>query len=222
MTAKTARCHLCGRIVGRKSCRQEDSGWYCVQRALLVGVGVEIITPKPIPQPWKDDPALLAATKAEEQAQQTYDRADMEWMRTLRTLAEHRIQTADELRYTPTQGWGWAFKTTDHNQKKLTEAEATARQRRDDAGETLQAARVKYSAALAAAPRDYHTRQKLLPYAYNTACPRCGQIMTEDHALDLGRSIPLAIDPHSRLDRIQHVDCNHPAAPTHPTTDKPR
>jgi hypothetical protein len=209
VTAKTARCHRCGRVVGRKSCRQEDSGWYCVQRGLLVGVGVEIITPQPIPQPWKDNPALLAATKAEEQAQQTYDRADMEWMRVLGTLAEHRIQTADELRYTPTQGW--AFKTTDRNQKKLTEAEATARQRRDDAGETLQAARVAYSAALASAPRNYRTKANLLPHAFNTPCPRCGKLMLEHHDLQLGRSVPLTIDARSKPDRIEHKDCNHTA-----------
>jgi hypothetical protein len=135
VTAKTARCHLCGRVVGRKSCRQEDSGWYCVQRGLLLGIGVEVITPEKPVEPWVDDPALLAATEAETKAQRDYEDADTRWMCALKKLSEHRIRTADELQYMPTQGW--TFKPTDSGQKKLQEAEATARQRRDDAGEYL-------------------------------------------------------------------------------------
>jgi hypothetical protein len=213
LTTKTPRCHYCDRVVGRKSCRQEDGGWYCQQRGLLVGVGVEILVPEQTPEPWKNDPALLAATEAEEAAQRAYDDADIAWMRALRKLSEHRIRTADELQYTPALGWD--FKATNRGKQKLKDAETITRQKRDDAGEALQAARVNYSAALAAAPRDYRTKAALLPSAYGTPCPKCGKPLLQDDDLELGRSRPLAIDPHSRPDRIQHVNYNRTTATAH-------
>jgi len=52
------------------------------------------------------------------------------------------------------------------------------------------------------------TRARLLPHAYGTACPRCGELMLHGQALDLGHTIPLRVDPTSRGDRIEHAECN--------------
>lgn len=42
--------------------------------------------------------------------------------------------------------------------------------------------------------------------AYNTPCPRCGQLMLRGQALDLGHSTDLAVDPQSKGDRFEHAD----------------
>ena len=55
------------------------------------------------------------------------------------------------------------------------------------------------------------TRAALLPAAIGTPCPRCGQPMLSHQALDLGHSTPLAQDPSSRGDRIEHAGCNRSA-----------
>ncbi|WOF23829.1 hypothetical protein N8K70_03875 [Microbacterium betulae] len=57
-------------------------------------------------------------------------------------------------------------------------------------------------------------RAELLPLAYNTPCPRCGNIMLETDDLDLGHTVDHAIDPHSVGDRIEHADCNRSAGGT--------
>jgi len=51
-------------------------------------------------------------------------------------------------------------------------------------------------------------RARLLPLAYGTACPRCGELMLAGEQLDLGHSIPLRVDQTSRADRIEHAHCN--------------
>lgn len=52
------------------------------------------------------------------------------------------------------------------------------------------------------------TRARLLPAAYGTPCPRCGQPMLPDQPLDLGHSTPLRVDRSARADRIEHSACN--------------
>lgn len=54
-------------------------------------------------------------------------------------------------------------------------------------------------------------RRELLPGAYNTACPRCGQLMLRGQELDLGHSEDLAVNPAAKGDRIEHADCNRAA-----------
>ena len=51
-------------------------------------------------------------------------------------------------------------------------------------------------------------RRILLPQFIGTNCAVCGQIMTEDQALDLDHSTPLRIDPNSKADRVLHRACN--------------
>jgi hypothetical protein len=55
------------------------------------------------------------------------------------------------------------------------------------------------------------TRAELLPLAIGQPCPRCGELMEDGQALDLGHSIPRSIDPASRADRIEHATCNRGA-----------
>lgn len=51
-------------------------------------------------------------------------------------------------------------------------------------------------------------RAMLLPHAIGTPCPRCGQVMTEDQALDLGH-----IDgDRTRYSGIEHAHCNRATA----------
>jgi hypothetical protein len=54
-------------------------------------------------------------------------------------------------------------------------------------------------------------RAELLPLAIGTDCPRCGEVMTEDQALDLGHEVAVHDDPSSRADRIEHATCNRGA-----------
>jgi len=63
---------------------------------------------------------------------------------------------------------------------------------------------------------DHHhatLRATLLPHAYGTPCPRCGDLMIPGQALDLGHPIGRgrAADPTSRADHIEHADCNRGA-----------
>lgn len=55
------------------------------------------------------------------------------------------------------------------------------------------------------------TRARLLPLAYGTACPRCGQPMLADQALDLGHTVARSVDPTARGDRVEHAHCNRAA-----------
>lgn len=55
------------------------------------------------------------------------------------------------------------------------------------------------------------TRARLLPLAYGQPCPRCGELMVEGQALDLGHSTALRVDVSARADRIEHADCNRGA-----------
>lgn len=56
-------------------------------------------------------------------------------------------------------------------------------------------------------------RARLLPLAYGKPCPRCGEIMTADQALDLGHppGRARAEVAGSRADRIEHSLCNRSA-----------
>lgn len=54
-------------------------------------------------------------------------------------------------------------------------------------------------------------KAELLPHAWNTPCPRCGQLMLKGQELDLGHTTDLAVDPTSVGDRIEHADCNRSA-----------
>lgn len=54
-------------------------------------------------------------------------------------------------------------------------------------------------------------RARLLPLAYNTPCPFCGELMLKGEALDLDHSTPTVLDPHSKGDRIAHRHCNRSA-----------
>ena len=54
-------------------------------------------------------------------------------------------------------------------------------------------------------------REALLPHAYNTPCPRCGEPMLKGQPLDLGHSVDLADDTQAVGDRIEHEHCNRKA-----------
>lgn len=54
-------------------------------------------------------------------------------------------------------------------------------------------------------------RARLLPKAYNTPCPRCGEPMLRGQELDLGHSEDLVNNPRAVGDRIEHADCNRSA-----------
>lgn len=54
----------------------------------------------------------------------------------------------------------------------------------------------------------YATRSALLPSAYGSRCPLCGEYMYPHDELHLDHSIPLAVDATSRGDRIVHASCN--------------
>lgn len=51
-------------------------------------------------------------------------------------------------------------------------------------------------------------REELLPSAYNTPCPRCGDLMLRGQDLHLGHTEDLAVNPNAKGDRIEHADCN--------------
>lgn len=55
------------------------------------------------------------------------------------------------------------------------------------------------------------TRERLLPFAYNTPCPRCGELMLRGQELELGHSVDHADDPNAKGDRIEHARCNESA-----------
>lgn len=52
------------------------------------------------------------------------------------------------------------------------------------------------------------TRKRLLPKAWGTFCPLCGDIMVASDELSLDHSTPLAVDRTSKGDRIVHTECN--------------
>lgn len=57
-------------------------------------------------------------------------------------------------------------------------------------------------------------RARLLPLAYGTPCRRCGQLMLEGQALDLGHPDhrPRMADPHNLAGAaIEHTSCNRRA-----------
>lgn len=53
-----------------------------------------------------------------------------------------------------------------------------------------------------------HQRRRALAIreAYNTPCPRCGELMLKGQALDFGHSRDLAFDTSSKADRVEHAD----------------
>lgn len=51
-------------------------------------------------------------------------------------------------------------------------------------------------------------RAALLPAAYGTRCPLCGEYMYPHQPLHLDHSVPLSVDSTSKGDRITHATCN--------------
>lgn len=53
-----------------------------------------------------------------------------------------------------------------------------------------------------------HQRRRVLEIeqAYNTPCPRCGELMLRGQRLDYGHSKDRAFDSSSKADRIEHAD----------------
>lgn len=54
-------------------------------------------------------------------------------------------------------------------------------------------------------------REEMLPRAYNTPCPRCGDLMLRGQDLDLGHSEDVVTNPNAKADRIEHATCNRGA-----------
>ena len=57
-------------------------------------------------------------------------------------------------------------------------------------------------------------RKALLPYAYGTLCPLCGQVMQEWQQLDLDHATPLVLGGGEVGDRITHARCNRSVGAT--------
>lgn len=49
-------------------------------------------------------------------------------------------------------------------------------------------------------------RAREIEAAYNTPCPRCGQLMLKGQRLDYGHTEDLAFNPDSKADRFEHAD----------------
>jgi hypothetical protein len=60
----------------------------------------------------------------------------------------------------------------------------------------------------------HKARKALLPYAYGTPCPLCGQVMQEWEDLDLDHSVPRVLGGGEVGDRITHAKCNRSAGAT--------
>jgi 5-methylcytosine-specific restriction endonuclease McrA len=65
------------------------------------------------------------------------------------------------------------------------------------------------------------TRKRLLPKAWGTFCPLCGDVMVASDDLSLDHTVPLKVDPASKGDRIVHTECNlkRKKKPPEPSTD---
>ena len=58
------------------------------------------------------------------------------------------------------------------------------------------------------------TRARLLPKAWGTPCPLCGQVMVKGQALDLDHALPIALggaNAKPNTMRITHATCNRRA-----------
>jgi hypothetical protein len=54
---------------------------------------------------------------------------------------------------------------------------------------------------------DHQRRRKLaLEEAYNTPCPRCGELMLRGQRLHFGHVEPVVMNPASKAERIEHAD----------------
>lgn len=148
-----ARCHYCRSPVGWPGCRQEHYGWYCVQRGLQLGEGVELVVPEPPSAPWEQAPEVLAAAEAETLAEAEYATADAAWRTAYQQLSDRRIHTAfwtfDRGQFLPRKG--------QPKDQGLIDAEAETKTRREDAAEVLRAARVAHHDALTAAEWQHRT-----------------------------------------------------------------
>lgn len=51
-------------------------------------------------------------------------------------------------------------------------------------------------------------RAELLPDAYNTECPVCGELMLKGQDLDLDHTVAKVLNSSSKGDRILHAKCN--------------
>lgn len=51
-------------------------------------------------------------------------------------------------------------------------------------------------------------RERLIPLAYGTLCPLCGEEMLYGQELHLDHTVPLATNRRSKGDRIVHGSCN--------------
>lgn len=49
-------------------------------------------------------------------------------------------------------------------------------------------------------------REQALPAAYNTPCPRCGELMLKGQTLDFGHSLDRTFDAQSKADQMEHAD----------------
>lgn len=65
------------------------------------------------------------------------------------------------------------------------------------------------------------TRKRLLPKAWGTDCPLCGDVMVASDDLSLDHTIPLAVDSASKGDRIVHTECNLKRKRPRDTNDDP-
>lgn len=63
------------------------------------------------------------------------------------------------------------------------------------------------------------TRKRLLPKAWGTFCPLCGDVMVASDELSLDHTTPLSVDPTSKGDRIVHTECNLRRKRKPPTDD---
>jgi hypothetical protein len=54
-------------------------------------------------------------------------------------------------------------------------------------------------------------RRILIPLAWFTDCPACGETMLPEQALDLDHSVPLIENSASLGDRVLHARCNRGA-----------
>lgn len=150
-TAAAAKCHYCNRTVSDDSCRQERSGWYCLQRGLILGEGVRLFGPQPNPEPWKTDPEVIAAEAAVVAAETAWDAANDAWLTANRAMAEHRLlatrSDSNDVVLMLDSGLMFSRKHA-RKRQQLLDAEAQAREQRRAAETKVVKARVAHHEAV--------------------------------------------------------------------------
>lgn len=166
------RCHHCNRQVGWPHCRMEPHGWYCVQRGLQLGEGVDLDVPAPVIEPWELEPTVLGAAEAEATALTAFEQADAAWRTAYQRLHQRNPQAERWVMSgagsEPSRGeeegrWllhvgGLRFWRTG-TVRALMDAENEAKTRRDEAGEALGAARAAHHDVLQQAQWRHRTQQ---------------------------------------------------------------